>query len=1711
VSSTITHPIEDQLGFFGFTPDGSLVVTIQEDDGGAGRKEVVKVGFPDFRFSPDDADPESGPVARARANLAAIRLLRQLSTEGRLATREEQQVLARYIGWGPFPGVFVPEHPEWGRIGAELRELMTAEEWRAAEASTPNANHTPGTIIRFVYRVLERLGIDGPTWDGLQVLESSAGSGAFIGYGPAPESGARWTGVELEPVAGAVAQALYPSADIRIGGFEHAILPRNSFDLAVGNVPFGAYPVHDPVFNPRLFSIHNYFIAKCIALTRPGGLVALITSRYTMDHIDSQVRAFLGERADLVAAIRLPDSAFRGRAVQRVTTDLIILRRRDADEPAGGAAWLETVEVETQDGPARVNEYYAARPEMMAGHLRLAGRNQFRTGDPAVVLAEDQTLDGELERVLALVPEDVYRSRRSSGAIDFRDASEAADLADGAYKVVRGRLRRWMSARWVYHGLKHERDVYKVVSLCAVRDAQREVLRSQAQERPEEEQEAARRELNRVYDLFVRQYGPINLEKRVTDAAGKASVRRPNLDVFRGDPYAMNVAALEQYDADKSTVRKAAIFHQRVVRPSLAREHADTAEDALLLALDRCAHVHLPTIARLWGRPEDEVIDALEGRIFLNPATECWETDDDYLSGPVRRKLREAREAAKTDPRFAFNVQALELVQPEDVGPADIHVAFGATWIDRGIVLQFIRELLELRDEAKVEIAHVHKEALWGIRAPRHVRHSIRARQVWGTPRAGAVRLIEDLLNQRATVIYDTLKDAESGEEKTVRNPEATVAAQEKAQEIADEFSRWVWRDADRADYLVRRYNETFNDVRPRVYDGSHLTFPGLSTAFVPEKHQRNVVWQILSRGSTGVAHVVGAGKTLVAILASMRLRQLGLSNKPLHATMGHMLEQYSREFLQAYPQARLLTAHVDDVSSRDKRRLFFARAASDEYDAIIVTHAAFERLGMSETYEREYLEAEVAEFRELRIAAAEEEGERSLTVKQLQVIIRQYEARLAVLANRQGKDTNLTFEELGVDQLFVDEVHLFKNAATRTKIAGIPRAAKPSRRAADLMMKCEYLNELRGQHGVVTMTGTLISNTISEAHVHLRFLAPKLLRAYGIEHFDAFAANFIERRWELEVSPDGGGFRVRERFHFCNVPELHSVLSQVVDIQLAESLYEPAEEEPQAEDTGGVPALTVPPSMGQDGAWAKLRIPQRGAKKLLKLPRPRVLGGRPETITAPPSKALLRYTAKLVDRAERIRMGGVNPRIDNMLAVTNDGRNAALDMRLINPALPDDPQSKVNLLVAKVHDIWLASAEQRGVQLIFCDLSTPRTDGRFSVYDDIRRKLIGLGVPAHEIAFMQDATEPRKKAALQAQVRAGKIRILLGSTSTMGTGTHFPDLIVAMHHLDAPYRPSDIEQRDGRGARRGNRNPFIAIYRYVTERSFDAYIWNLLHYKLQMINRVMLGDPSIRKLADNDAVTLNYAEVKALATGNPLILEKAKLDAEVARLSRARAAFIDRQFRLRSERADFPRRLAAAEAVLASARTDLATRQDTTGDAFRIAIGDVEYTTRTEGGIALKRAIEEACYAAAERQVVRIGRFAGFELLASVHPKMQMISGILRGARDYEGDLELFQAPASLAQALERIPRKLEGIIQSYEHSVAYLHAQVAQLQSIADEPFAHEAKLSAMVARQREIERELRLDGGGQVRQDLGALATAEEIPDVGGDEEEELPVAA
>lgn len=1677
----------EQLGFIGSTVDGALTVHAPLP-APATNRPAAAIPTPDFRFG-DAAPDEGGARTQVRANIDAIRALRDLQITGGCPSPEQQERLARYIGWGRFPGVFVEEHPDWGDRGRELRALLTPEEFRAAQASTPNANYTPGYLIRAIYRMLARLGVHDTAWKGLQAFEPGCGAGDFIGYGPPAESGVRWTAVELEPIAAGIARRLYPSSSIRHCAFEHAVLPRNAFDLVVGNVPFGSYPVHDPVFNPRLYSIHNYFIVKSVALTRPGGLIALITSRYTLDQRDSAVRSHLAQHADLIAAVRLPDVAFRGRAVQRVTTDLLILQRRAGGDVAG-PSWMETVNVETEDGPAVVNEYYARFPDMMAGTLRLSGKSQYREAELAVVLPPESTLDGELARITALLPEGRYEPTPGCRTVTFADAEAAAGLADGAFSLVRHQLRRWEGGRFVHHGFDREADVYRVSGLCGIRDAQRKVLRTQAEDAADADQDAAREELNRAYDAFVREYGPINLERRTRDDLGNEIIRRPNLDPFRSDPYGMNVAALEKYDAVEGTAEKAAIFSQRVVRRSVHPDHAETAEEALLLSLDRTGRVDLAEIAALWGRREADVVVALEGRIFCNPATQAWETDDEYLSGRVRRKLREAQAAAESDSRYKLNVQALEMVQPTEVGPSNIHMGVGATWVGRDIYLRFVRELLSVPAGNGVEIAHVEREARWAVRARTRIRASKAVKDDWGTPRANFFRLFEDLLNQRATVIHDTV--VERGTERTVRNETATLAAREKAQEIATEFKRWAWADPDRVEELVRRYNELFNDVRPRDYDGSHLTFPGLSADVTPDPHQRNVAWQIVSRGNAIMAHEVGAGKTLAAILASMRLRQLGICSKPLHATLNNMLEEYTRAFLQAYPEAKLLTAHAEDVSTKAQRRLFFARAATGEYDAIIVTHSAFERLGMSADFEQKFLASEVAEFEELVECAKKEEGERSLTVKQLQVVLREYEARLAVAANRVGKDTNLTFEELGVDWLFIDEIHLFKNAATATKIVGMPRAAKPSKRSADLMMKCAYLQSLRPGHGVVGMTGTLISNTVAELHVHMRYVGPDILREFGIEHFDAFAANFIRRTWELEPTPDGGGFGMRERFHYNNVTELLGIVAQVIDIQLAESIYEPASPVGAEDSRTEEPAPALPTGDGlpeASGGTPIIRIRTRGPRRLLQLPRPKLYGGRPEILTAAPSDAHLEFTESLVARAARIRdpHEKVDPRDDNMLLVVNDGRKAALDMRLIYPGLPDHPGSKVNLLVTDVAERWAATQRDRATQLIFCDLSVPRARG-FSVYEDIRQKLISLGIPPHEIAFMQQARNARQKESLHAAIRAGIIRVAIGGTVNLGTGVNVQDRIIAMHHLDAPYRPSDVEQRDGRGARRGNIWPFIWIRRYVTERSFDLYLWNLLHYKLTMINRVLMGDPSIREISDNDGVSLSYAEVKALAAGNPLILEKARAEVEIASLRRARSVFLDRQVRARADCNDMPRRLALAEDVLAASRADLERRAETAGDEFLITIAGEAYAKRADAGAALRRTIEEACHASRARETVAIGSFAGFELLAVVHPRMNT-SLILRGERDYEQELQLFQSPLGLVQSLEGIPRRLDAVVVNHQQQVDHLRLQVERLHTATESEYPEERRLAALEERLTEITSSLHFDEP-QPRQALGAV---------------------
>lgn len=1601
-----------------------------------------------YRITRDEGIGTGSPRRKAAANLDAIRLLALLEAEARHPTVAEQAVLARYCGWGALPGVFDDQAPEWEQERTELRALLTQAELASAEASTPNAHFTSITVIDGIYGMLARLGFRGG-----RILEAGAGVGHFIGCVPdAIAARSHWTAVESDLVTGRILAHLYPQEDIRVTGFEHADVADGRYDAVVGNVPFGSYTIHDPEHNPdNDFRVHDYFIVRALAALRPGGLLVAITSRGTLDKSSRKARERMASMADLLGAVRLPNTAFQANAGTLVTSDILVLRRRAPAEPAGGHPWLDSVAFECADGPLTINQYFADHPSMMLGEMRLV-HGLHSPNEPTLAPRAGGVLAQELAAAAESLPADVYVDRAATEREKARDA--LADLArglrEGKFTEVRGRLYQKSNGTLASATLGRK-DLQRVAALTRICAAVRHVLQTQNEEHPQEDQDAARAVLNHRYDAFVAKFGCINRERHIRftrpDGQPGLMVRRPNLQAYRSDPDWPLVAALEVYDSETDTAAKAAIFTQRVVRPVVEITQVDNVVDALLVCLDRRARVDLKFIGQLWGdRSAAKVRSALAGRIYRDPHTGRWETAETYLSGPVRSKLEAARTAAQQDPKYLANVAALEKVQPPDLEPSQIDCPLGASWVPTDVIAHFVRELLgRVAETATIDVVHFAREGTWRVKAPPAVRESIEATRTWGTERADAIELLENALNQRETRVYDY--PVIDGKKVRTINVVATVDAQEKQRSISDRYEAWVWSDGARAKRLLTIYNTVFNGTRLPTYDGSHLSFPGASEAIVLDPHQVNAVWRILTSGNTLVAHCVGAGKTYLAAAAGMKLRQVGLAQKVVHVVMNHLLEQYSRETLQFYPNARLLVAGADDLVG-DGRRLFLARVAEGDFDAIIITHGAFGKLPMSRAFQEDFLRKEIASYRALLNDCDPDDR---LTIKEINSALLQMEARLQHLMARTRKDAFLTFEELGVDCVFVDEIQQFKNLDTPTKIVGIPKASPPSQRATGLLMKAIFLDRIRPGRGLIGMTGTPISNTIAEIHVMARLHARHLLARLGIDHFDGFAGTFIRRVNAPELAPDGKTYRIRTRFHFQNVAELSAMFRTFADVQMMRSYYEA----PDGETFEG---------------------------GTLELPIPKLAGGKPEVIAAEPTPALRRYIDWLVRRVERIRSGAVKQSQDNMLSVVTDGRKAALDMRLIDPDASDWAGSKLNLCAREVHRTWMETADRRLTQLVFTDLSRPRRDGRFSVCNDLRNKLIALGIPEGEIAFAQDASTDARKAMLFKAVREGRVRVLIGSTETMGTGTNVQDRLIRIHHLDAPWRPADIEQRDGRMMRRGNLNPVCWITRYVTKESFDAYVWNLLHYKLTMINRVMLGDLSIRRVNEGDGVELSYAQVRAIATGNPLILEKAAVDQRVLILSRARWAFGDARIRSSIDRVEIPQRIVAHQDTEAALLADLAVRQDTRGALFSAELqiprafsarGRYErFDRRPEAAARLRRLLVEFV----ERGDIsaEIGSFAGFAITVVRHRNTE-VELALRGRLAYSGTIDLNATTAAgNLQVLENLPRRMEAVLDSTRQRIVYLQQQLETLAAETEE-FPGEAEYQRLLARQREIDRAL------------------------------------
>jgi len=1553
-----------------------------------------------YRITEADRLGDGGPKQKFQQNLKAIEILRALDAEERPATAEEKAVLVKYVGWGAMPQVFDEYNREWAKERAALQANLSEEEYEHARSTTLNAHYTSPTVISAMYRAAERFGFSGG-----RVLEPACGIGHFIGI--MPEDMLRRstvTAVEIDPLTARIAKALYPDSDIRAQPFEQTKLADGFYDLAISNVPFGDYTVHDPRWNSFRLPIHDYFFASALEKVRPGGLVMFITSRGTMDKLDSTLRELLSQRTELLGAIRLPNDAFKRNAGTEVTTDIVMLRKLRPGESPTGPAWKETASHTNDIGEAfTINEYFVARPEMMLGRLRLTGR-MYRDNEPTLE-PDGRSLADALAQVVERLPRDVYQAHAHQIAEPtIEETIPAPDFVKpNAFCLHEGMVCiREENVLRPLNDLPSETRS-RIRGMIHVRDAVRDCLRSQVDGSSEEHVVETRQQLNIAYDRFAARFGPLNL--------------RTNQRAFDGDPDLPLLLSLENYNDETKRATKATIFTERTIHHRQPVESVETPKEALLVALNECGCVDLDRMAGLLNKPVEEFLPDLKGLIFRNPQTNEWETDDQYLSGNVREKLAVADAATVTDPRFAENVEALKSVQPADLAASEIDVRLGSAWLPPEDVKDFTNQLLNI--PSGVEVGHIHALGTWHINANWEAKGATANTTDWGTDRYTALELIEDALNLKTPTVYDTVDD------KPVVNAQATEAAREKQERIKERFKEWVWSDDARRERLCRLYNDTFNHTRIRTFNGDHLTLPGASGAIQLHGHQKAGVWRILQTPNTLLAHVVGAGKTFTMVAAAMELKRLGLARKPMFTVPNHMLGQFSTELLTLYPGANILVAGKEDFESQNRKKLF-SRIATGNWDAVIVTHSGFERIPLARETQERFFEEQLHELEMIKRQHADSSNRR--LVKEIEKAKKRLEAKLQALAAEHKKDNTLTFEELGVDRIFVDEAHYFKNlfyVTKMTRIAGLPQTA--SERAFDMYLKVRHVQSLNGGGGVVFATGTPIANSMAEMFTMQRYLQPDALKKHNLHHFDSWAATFGEPVTAMELSPDGAGYRLNTRFaRFINVPELMQMFRQSADVQTA---------------------------------------------AMLNLPRPKLDGEKPAIRNAPATEELKEFVQELAARAERLKTGRIDPREDNMLKITSEGRKAALDLRLMFPSARDEPQGKVNQAVENIHQIWQATWKERATQLVFCDLSTPKDKG-FSVYRDMAEKLQNLDVPEQEIAFIQDCDSDASKLALFRDVRSGKVRILFGSTQKMGSGTNVQERLIALHHLDAPWRPADVEQREGRILRQGNKNAVVSVFRYVTEGSFDAYMWQTLETKAKFIAQVMSGDMTIRRLEDLDSAALTYAEVKAIASGNPLVIEKAQVDAELMRLTRLRSAHAEEQYRIRSNLRRSHEDAEMFTSRLTNLRQDITLRRDTSGDKFVIELDGQETNNRGIAGELILRRAEKLKNRFGDD--VRIGRFAGFDLF--LRPSFNnTVEVVVRGKNSY--------AARVTDTALGTI-RSLEATVQGFEERVVKLDADIAdahkrikELETKVGTPFEKEEHYQRLCRRQSEIEEQLDL----------------------------------
>ena len=1569
-----------------------------------------------FHITDDDLGV-GGPKQKFARNIEAIRTLFKLEEEHRGATAEEQQVLSQYVGWGGLADAFDPGKDSWAKEYAELKGLLSEDEYAAARSSTLNAHYTSPTVIRGIYDAVERMGFRSGN-----ILEPSMGVGNFFGMLPDTMQDSRLYGVELDSITGRIAKKLYPQADITVAGFETTDR-RDFYDLAVGNVPFGQYKVNDKAYNKLGFSIHNYFFAKAIDQVRPGGVVAFVTSRYTMDSKDSTARKHMAERADLLGAIRLPNNAFRANAGTDVVSDIIFLQKRDRPidhEPD----WVQLGK--TEDGFA-INQYFVDHPEMVLGVLSTES-TQYGREELTVAPIEGANLADQLaEAVQHIEGQYTEVEVETPNIADAENEKHILpadpDVKNFSYTVVDGEVFYRENSVMTQVELS-DTAKGRVTGMVELRQIVNELIDQQLNDYPDEDIKATQERLNAAYDAFTAKYGLLN--------------DRKNGRLFEQDSSYYLLCSLENLDEQGQLKSKAAMFTKRTIRPERTVTSVDTPSEALAVSIGEHGKVDLPYMAELLGTPGEygRITTELSGVIFKDPAADPtdpeagWQMADEYLSGDVRAKLRMAQFAAETNPEFAVNVDALTKAQPRELEASEIDVRLGATWLAPEIIQKFMTETFQipyyLRHAVKVRYSPYTAE--WRVEGKTATgRGDIISSETYGTSRANAYKILEETLNLKDIRIYDTIEDAE-GKPKRVLNKRETMLAQQKQQVIKDAFANWVWQDPQRRISLVKQYNELFNSTRPREYDGSHIHFVGMNPEITLREHQRNAIAHVLYGGNTLLAHEVGAGKTYEMAASAMEAKRLGLCQKSLFVVPNHLTEQWASEFLNLYPNAKLLVARRKDFETANRKK-FCARIATGDYDAVIIGHSQFERIPLSfERQERiiqEQIYETLAAINELKVHAGE-----NFSIKQMEKTRKTLETKLEKLRSDERKDDVITFEQLGVDRLFVDESHFYKNLFLTTKmrnVAGL--STSEAQKSSDMFGKCRYLDEITGGRGVVFATGTPVSNSMTELYTVMRYLQYSTLQQKKLTHFDCWASTFGETTTAIELAPEGTGYRARTRFaKFFNLPELMSMFKEVADIKTSDQLHLPVPE-------------------------AKF-----------------------ETVVAKPSEIQKEMVQELSKRAADIHSGIVDASVDNMLCVTNDGRKIGLDVRLMNPMLPDDPNSKLNVCVQNVLKIWEDGKDQKLTQLLFCDLSTPKNDGNFNVYDDIRKKLVAAGVPENEIEFIHNADTEAKKAALFSKVRSGDVRVLLGSTAKMGAGTNVQSRLVAVHHLDVGWKPSDMTQRNGRIIRQGNMNKEVKVFNYVTEGTFDSYLYQTLENKQRFISQIMTSKSPVRSCEDVDEQALSYAEIKALCAGNPLIKEKMDLDVQVAKLKVLKADHQSQKFRLQDKLlTKFPADIQETNAYIAGVKADaqLAAAHPQVQEGFcGMTIKGVTYDEKKTAGERLVLACSELPNA--EEKV--IGSYRGFELSLRFDTYRSEYQAILKGQRRYP--VALGTDPLGNIIRLDNSLNNFPERINSAENELATLHQQQAAAQIEVEKPFPQEEELTEKSARLAELNAQLDVD---------------------------------